>query len=173
MPIIRVSPSQRERFVIIDKTGLEDSALSFKAKGLLAYLLTLPDNWRVAYRHLERVGPDGKVAVLAGLKELEDAGYLKRERRHLGGRYHWEQVLYERPPHNESETGALSRSVSNALKTGARSEEPKSEIRNASKTEPPNLQPAYEICEECGLAVRREDLSRHRAGSHQRTEGAA
>lgn len=31
-------------FVMMDKTFLEDTRLSFKAKGILAYLLNKPDN---------------------------------------------------------------------------------------------------------------------------------
>ncbi len=130
MSIVRVS--KRERFVVMDKTGLEDSRLSFKAKGLLAYLLTKPDKWSISYRQLEKVGPDRKTVVLSALKELENGGYLHRERIHVNGLYDWEQVLYEVPLNapvsgsliNEPEINALK---INALKTGALSEEGKSE----------------------------------------------
>ena len=32
-------------FTILDNTGLRDPNISWKAKGLLAYLLHLPDDW--------------------------------------------------------------------------------------------------------------------------------
>ncbi len=41
--IIRVKKCQNN-FVMMDKTFLEDTRLSFKAKGILAYLLSKPDN---------------------------------------------------------------------------------------------------------------------------------
>lgn len=124
MSIIRVT--KRERFVTIEKTGIEDGRLSFRATGLLAYLLSKPDRWTINYRDLIQRKTEGKTAVLRALKELETTGYLQRERKHVGGRYQWEQVLYE-VPHNEPETGALSKHENNALKTGASSEEGLSE----------------------------------------------
>ena len=153
MSIIRVS--KRERFVVMDKTGLEDPRLSFQATGILAYLLSKPDTWTINYRDLVLRKTDGKTRVLAALKELETCGYLKRERRHVGGRYDWEQVLYE-VPNNGRETGALSRLKNNALKTGAISEEGSSEISNAPKTKP-----QYIICDICDCAVLDRDLPEH------------
>ena len=32
-------------YTIINNTGLKDKSLSLKAKGLLAYMLSLPDDW--------------------------------------------------------------------------------------------------------------------------------
>jgi hypothetical protein len=101
MSIIRVS--KRERYVVIDKTGLEDDRLSFTATGILAYLLSKPDDWMISYRDLIRRKTDGRDRVLHGLKELQDAGYFTRERRRgSDGRFAWEQVLYEVPHAPES-----------------------------------------------------------------------
>jgi hypothetical protein len=152
MSIIRVS--KRERFVVMDKTGLEDPRLGFRTKGLLAYLLTKPDDW---YRQLEKVGPDGKTAVLKALSELEQNGYLTRERRHVDGRYDWIQVLHE-VPHNAPKTGALSGLKNNAPKTGALTEDCLTEIGNAPKNEP---KPRYVVCDDCGCAVLDRDLEAH------------
>lgn len=160
MSIIRVS--KRERFVVMDKTGLEDSRLSFRAKGLLAYLLTKPDDWTINYRQLVKVGPDRKTATLSALQELESNGYLVRERRHLLGRYSWIQTLYE-TPHNAPKTGALSGDGNNALKTGARTEEGSTDKRYASKNDP---SPSYLLCDDCGCAVLDRDYETHRS-SHE------
>lgn len=152
MSIVRVS--KRERFVVMDKTGLEDDRLTFRAKGLLAYLLAKPDNWTINYRQLEKVGPDGKSIVLKSLRELELAGYLKRERRHVGGRYDWIQTLYETP--NAPKSGALSGPENNAPYFGTLTEEGSNEIGNAPKTEP-----HYLICEFCSCAVLARDFTAH------------
>ena len=78
----------RDRYVIISKVPLEDVRLSWKARGLLAYLLSKPDNWSVIVAHLVKQAPDGRAAVMAGLRELESAGYLVRIRtRDDEGRY--------------------------------------------------------------------------------------
>lgn len=78
----------RDRYVVISKVPLEDERLSWKARGLLAYLLSKPDNWSVIVGHLVNQAPDGRASVMAGLQELEAAGYLVRKRtRDDEGRY--------------------------------------------------------------------------------------
>lgn len=95
--IVRVQKHENP-YVIIDKTILEDDRLTFKARGLAAYLLGKPDDWSISERHLVECGPDGAAAIRSGLKELEEAGYLKRNRRRTDdGKFAWEATLYEIP----------------------------------------------------------------------------
>lgn len=61
-------------------TALRDPRLSWKAKGLAAYLLSKPKGWRIWTADLIKRSTDGRDAVLSGLAELEAQGYLKRER---------------------------------------------------------------------------------------------
>lgn len=68
------------RFTTLSNDLIEDSRLSFKARGLLAYLLSRPDGWQTDAHRLAARGPDGRAAILSGLKELENASYLKRTR---------------------------------------------------------------------------------------------
>lgn len=85
--------------MVISKIGLEDDRLSWKARGLLAYLLSKPDNWEVMIAHLVKQGPDGKASVRAGLLELRDAGYIRstRSRSDLGQFDGWETQVFEEP----------------------------------------------------------------------------
>lgn len=95
-----VRTAERDRFAIISKTPLEDDRLSFKARGLLAYLLSKPDGWDVQVSYLIAAGPDGKRAVESALAELEQAGYLERgesERDQHGHFTHRESVIFEEP----------------------------------------------------------------------------
>jgi hypothetical protein len=66
------------KFTVIDNATLGDDRLSWKARGILAYLLSKPDGWEVMVRHLVNAAPDGRDAVLSGLRELEAIGYLVR-----------------------------------------------------------------------------------------------
>ena len=66
-------------FVQVDKRPLEDARLSWKAKGLMAYLLSRVDNWTVVVAHLATVSNDGETAVRSALKELAEFGYAKLE----------------------------------------------------------------------------------------------
>ena len=97
MSIVRVD--KKKNFVVLDKTGLEDPELSFKAKGLLAYLLSKPDNWYCYSKHLAKVGPDGISAVRTGLKELREQGYLEKRpiRGEDGKIQEWESIIREVP----------------------------------------------------------------------------
>jgi len=90
-----------DRFTIVDNEILRNHALSFKARGLLAYLLSMPDNWSCQIGHLATVGPDGRDAVRTGLRELETYGYLTREtRRRPDGRLRTVTTVHDTPVGN-------------------------------------------------------------------------
>ena len=94
---VRKRPSN---FVMLDKTFLEDERLSFKAKGILAYLLSKPDDWKVIVGNLVNSSKEGKAAVYAGLKELKEYGYYEKVpiRNEEGTRIiRWESTVYEIP----------------------------------------------------------------------------
>lgn len=86
-------------FVQIDKTCLQDPNLSFKAKGVLAYLLSKPEGWRANYQDIVNHGRDGTESVRSGMAELAKAGYAKLNRirgekgQLLGQEWH----VYEQP----------------------------------------------------------------------------
>ena len=65
-------------FTTIDNGYLNDEELSFKAKGILTYLLSLPDDWVVHIEHIVTKSKDGISSFRTGLSELIDKGYLKR-----------------------------------------------------------------------------------------------
>ncbi len=94
-------------FTVLDNTAAQDARLSFKALGIHTYLMTKPDNWQVYSRHLATTHTDGRDAVLAGLKELEDNGYLiRRKLQDEQGKFvGYESVLYERPAQRPAENG--------------------------------------------------------------------
>lgn len=71
------SPRPANHFTLLRNDVLRDKRLSFKARGLLAYLLSFPDNWRISGQALARSGPDGYTSVLSGMAELRDCGYVR------------------------------------------------------------------------------------------------
>ena len=71
-----------ENFTIVPNDILQDERLSFKATGLLVYLLGLPDHWKIHAKELETRKKDGRESIASGMKELEDAEYLLRVKRH-------------------------------------------------------------------------------------------
>lgn len=97
--IFRVEKSKDNPFVMMDRRPLEKPYLSWKAKGLLAYLLSRPDNWVVNFGDLVKRATDGEHATRAAAKELEKAGHLKVVR-HIDSKgrvTQYEYVVYEYP----------------------------------------------------------------------------
>ena len=65
-------------FVTVDKKLINDKKLSWKAKGLLVYLLSKPDGWVLFIADVVNHSSNGRDSVYSGLKELEKVGYIKR-----------------------------------------------------------------------------------------------
>jgi len=103
--IIRVQ--QREQFVVVLSQTVKDDRLSWRARGLLCYLLSLPDDWQINVSYLLNCAPDKETALRNGMRELEAFGYLtKTQTRNEKGRITGtEWIVHERPygdyPHVE------------------------------------------------------------------------
>lgn len=78
MAIIRVA--KRPDYTNIRNAPFDDHSLSFKALGLLCFMLRQPDDWSFSLSWLATKHKDGIDAVRSALNELENAGYVTRER---------------------------------------------------------------------------------------------
>ncbi|WP_301875962.1 conserved phage C-terminal domain-containing protein [Limosilactobacillus oris] len=65
---------------ILDQDIVRNSKLSWKARGIFAYLWSQADQWDFNELEVARHATDGKDALHSGLKELERFGYLERKR---------------------------------------------------------------------------------------------
>ena len=96
--IIRVQKNEHNPYAVIDKTALNDKRLSFKAKGIISYLLSKPDNWKPVLSELSNSAIDGETSVRSGLKELIAYKYMVRQSIKENGKIvAWEHVIYEKP----------------------------------------------------------------------------
>lgn len=83
--IVRVS-RHHERFTVLGNDMLRDARLSFRARGVLGYMLSLPGDWSVSSVNLAAAGTEGRDAIRAALRELEEVGHvLRRRERGEGG----------------------------------------------------------------------------------------
>ncbi len=79
--VMRVEKMKRSGFTIINNGVLNNTQLSWKAKGLFAYLWSQSDSWDFYEVEVLKHSTDGRASLRAGLKELEEHGYLKRYRK--------------------------------------------------------------------------------------------
>lgn len=73
---------QTEAFTVIANAVCEDTGISFEALGVLVYLLSRPHNWEVRLEHLRASRAIGRDRMQRYMRELIDAGYIKRFKRH-------------------------------------------------------------------------------------------
>ena len=69
-----------EQFTSIGNTIVWDKSLSLKAKGMAALIFSLGNGWEISIERLMEYSKDGRDATRAAVSELEQAGYLQRER---------------------------------------------------------------------------------------------
>lgn len=102
MSVLRIH-KKSQNFVILDKTCLYNASLSWGAKGLHAYLMSMRDDWRVRVSDLQNRATNGRDSVRGLLSELEQAGYITKSRCRdsVNGRFGGlEYVVHEVPePH--------------------------------------------------------------------------
>lgn len=93
------SPRPKTNFTTFHNDVICDPNLSWEASGMLLYLLSKPDNWTVSHNHLVNYRDAGHSKVRRILKEIEDAGYLVRERvrNERGVFVAGRSVLYDNP----------------------------------------------------------------------------
>ena len=85
-------------FSVINNEFLRRNDLSWKAKGILAYILTLPDNWIIRLNEVMRHATEGEKAFRSGWKELTELGYVERKPIRSGNRISsWETIIREKP----------------------------------------------------------------------------
>ncbi len=76
MSVIKVKRRQQP-YAQIDRGILQDKNLSFKARGIAAYLFSKCGDWEVRLQDLVNNSTDGIKAIRSGMKELEKQGYAK------------------------------------------------------------------------------------------------
>ncbi|MGI5880545.1 MAG: DUF6017 domain-containing protein [Syntrophomonadaceae bacterium] len=78
MAVFRIEKTRD--YTVMANHHLRNTALSLKAKGLLSLMLSLPENWDYTTKGLARICRDGVDSICATVKELEEHGYIIRER---------------------------------------------------------------------------------------------
>lgn len=109
---------KKNGFTQISNALFEDPKLSWKAKGILGYLLSRPNNWKINKTDLYKRATEGRDAMQKGLNELRENGYLHVYPNYENGKLNgwiWEyddtpfmpEVLNSSTTENQQETGEI------------------------------------------------------------------
>ncbi|MCK8675013.1 replication protein [Rhodococcus sp. HM1] len=96
---IRRGPRLADNFSVLSNAVLNDERLSFRARGVLAWLLSKPLDWHIRSEAIAAQSPrEGREAIRSTMRELVELGYLIREKvQDEQGRWSTIQTVYEEP----------------------------------------------------------------------------
>lgn len=93
-------------FTVMSNRPLREPGMSLKAKGLLALMLSLPEEWDYSIKGICAICKENESAVRAALGELKRFGYLKirmkKPNETQSGRIEYEYDIFERPQKKQS-----------------------------------------------------------------------
>ena len=107
--IYRVVKDKENNYIMMNKCAIYDSDLSFKAKGILTYCLSRPDDWEFHDNEIIKHAKDGIDSTRAGIKELIDAKYIRKitSRDEKGKFLRNIYEIYERPYGDYTEENSI------------------------------------------------------------------
>lgn len=90
--------NKNKDFTVMSNYHLRDRNLSLKAKGLLSFMLSLPDDWDYSLKGLVAICKENKDAIRSTLNELKFNYYLQIEpSRGDNGKFEYNYLIYEKP----------------------------------------------------------------------------
>ena len=77
---MKIVVKKKDNFTTVHNNLILDEKLSWKAKGLLIYMLSRPTGWKYKSAEIAKNSTDGRDSVRNGLKELVENGYISRQK---------------------------------------------------------------------------------------------
>lgn len=105
MAIRRKPVNPEEHYTIVSNAWARDERLSLKSRGLLTLILSHRVGWNITIESLARTNPEGRAAIRTAVNQLEEFGYLTRERlQDEGGVFMGYDYVLTDPPSCENRT---------------------------------------------------------------------
>lgn len=103
----RIRVKKKKNFTVVNNQFIFEKGLSLKSKGLLVWMLALPENWELYVENVIKHHTDGKTAIYSAFKELMSFNYLERKqiRDKKGKIISWEYIVHECPLSGNQEVG--------------------------------------------------------------------
>lgn len=79
--------TKSENYTVIHNEILRRDDLSWKAKGIMCYILSLPNDWEIYLEEIRKHGTEGRDSFRKGWNELESKGYVKRVQERVDGKF--------------------------------------------------------------------------------------
>jgi len=99
MAVFRIEKTNN--YTTMSNFHLRDNNITHKARGLLSYMLSLPDDWDYSLAGLVKISKENKSAIRSALNELKEYGYLIIEKIYpnnsKSGRIEYIYNIYEKP----------------------------------------------------------------------------
>ena len=97
-PIDKFNIRRIEGYTIMSNHHLRDRNLSHAARGLLSFMLSVPDNWDYSFNGLATISKEGKSAIRTLINELKELKYIKiSQSRNEKGYFQYNYDVYEIP----------------------------------------------------------------------------
>ena len=110
----KIVVKKKTDYTVISNVFLRDEKLSLKSKGLLAYVLSLPNDWVLYVTELSNHHKDGTSAIYSAFKELIEHGYVRRKRERIDGKLKGiDYIISETPILKNSNVENLNQENSN------------------------------------------------------------
>lgn len=97
----KIRTHKKSNYTVMSNYHLQDQRLSFKSKGLLSVMLSLPKDWDYSINGIVKISKEEKAAVMSTLNELKEFGYVKVTKKlpneTKSGRIEYEYDIYETP----------------------------------------------------------------------------
>ncbi len=94
---------------------LTDRSLKMIDRGMLATITGLPDSWDFSISGLCKVVPEGKDAIRASIKRLDDMGYLRYTQQRSKGRFVYQLEVFPAGDANLSDVDVISMADKKAI----------------------------------------------------------
>ena len=89
---------KNNNYTVMSNYHLRDKSLSYKAKGLLSFMLSLPEDWDYSLNGLVVISKESRDGIRSILKELQENHYLEIEKvRGAKGYFEYNYLIYEKP----------------------------------------------------------------------------
>lgn len=96
--MVRRTDTEKQNFTPISNGVLQNTEISFEARGLLSYMLSLPKDWIISKEQIMKSNNVGLDRFRRMWKELETAGYIKSKRlKNDKGEFYWSYNISDKP----------------------------------------------------------------------------